>query len=323
MKKTIAAISASVLGISGAVAAAAAPADASGPACTNVTGHTVSVNANAQDWYMDCVPQYGLGKAEFSITSTDPFPAGYNLVDGNQTVTSTVNTAAVASYFSTAPSNIEGSFEGLAAPTTTTPTSQSYQSTGTHMIFPITGVASLDPADLPAGASGCFPVGTETYAHAYTVTFAPVTSTFTETIDGKVWTATITATPSPLILGLNFVAAPGAGFDTAAAQCVSSGGTSEVAHTSADPGWTTITKDDATLDSFTNNTLDPSVGGGVINLGAFATSDPAVRPTLATTGVNPAPGGLLGGGLLALGILLVTSRFAPLFRRRRSPARRG
>lgn len=327
MKKAVAAISASILGVSGAAFAAAAPANAVPPLpnCTNIDQHTVSANANTQDWYMDCIPQYGLGKAEFTITSTAGFPAGYSLTDGHQTITSTVDDATAAAYLGVPTTDLEGQFELLAEEAGSTPNSQTYGTNPapvpqTHGIFPITSVATLDPADLPAGVDGCFPNTStpETYAHAYTVTFSPVTTTFKQTIDGKVWTTVVTATPAPLILGLNFVASPGVGLDPTAAQCASAGGTALVADNNSADGWVDVSEDEATLDDFFagTNSLDPSGNASGSNLGTFATSDPALASALPETGVDATPAGVLGGGLLFGGIALIALRFASSARRR-------
>jgi hypothetical protein len=327
LKKTVAAIGASLLGVSGAAFAGAAPAAAAVPLphCTNVNQHTVSANAISQPWYMDCIPQYGLGKAEFNITSTDPYPAGYSLLDGHQTITSSVNDVAAAAYLGVPESSLEGQFESLDGPQSPTATSQSYGggASPTRGIFPIASVASLNPASLPAGTSGCFPntVTPETYAHAYTVRFSPVTTTFKETIAGKVWTNVITATPQPLLLGLNFVASPGTGFDTTAALCASSGGTSLVADGNGSVNWGLVSEDEATLDMGFDgvNSLDPTANASTMLLGTFATTDPAVKtavPVLAETGYDAAPAGLLSGGLLFGGIALLALRFVGSARRR-------
>ena len=318
MKKSIAALSASILGVSGAVIAAAAPADAAPlPACTSIDDHVVSADANTQSWYMDCIPQFGLGKAEFTITSTTPYPAGYTLTDGHQTVTSSVDDTAAAAYLGDSKSELYGAFAFLEENGGSTPTSQTYSGPIGSMqgIFPIAGVASLDPADLPAGTSGCFPNGTETYAHAYTVTFSPVTTTIKETIDDKVWTTVVTATPQPLILGLNFVASPGVGFDTTAAQCASSGGTTVVAENGSSANWTAVSEDEATLNStiLDENSLDPSGDGSEFEFGSFATTN---TPVLAETGYDAAPAELLGGGLLFGGMALIALRFVGSVRRR-------
>jgi hypothetical protein len=317
VRKTVAALSASILGVSGAAMAAAAPAAAAPlPACTSIDQHTVSASANTQSWYMDCIPQYGLGKAEFTITSSTPYPSGYSLTDGHQTVTSTVNDTAVAAYLGDSESTLDGALTFLEENGGSTPTTQTYSGTPieTQAVFPVSSVAQIDPADLPAGTTGCFP-NTETYAHAYEVTFLPVTTTFKETIDGKVWTTTITATPQPLILGLNFEASPGTGFDPTAAQCASSGGVTLVADNNSSGNWTNVSANEATLNEgiFDENSLDPSGDGTTLDLGTFTTTD---TPVLAETGYDATPAGMLGGGLLAAGIALIALRFTGSVRRR-------
>jgi hypothetical protein len=316
MKKTVAAIGASVLGLSGAVVAASAPASAAEPACTNVSQHTVSATADgSQDWYMDCIPQYGLGKAEFTITTTSPdgFPGGYDLSDGHQTVTSNVDTAAAAAYFGQNPATAAGGFLNLGAASPATSTSETYGGgdSSQHAIFPIASVGKLATA-LPAS---CFPntETPETYEGIYVVKFKPTTTTFTETIGGKTVTATVTATAAPLELGLNFV---GGALDSTAPLCAASGGVVLEADNAEATGWSTLEMDEATLNSFMTQSLDPSADGSTVDLGTFAATvgDPTVttpptstttttsEPSLAFTGVDPVPAGVTGGSLLAAGL---------------------
>jgi hypothetical protein len=315
MKKTVAAIGASVLGLSGAVVAASAPASAVEPECTNVSQHVVSASADgSQNWYMDCVPQYGMGKAEFTITTTSPdtFPSGYSLTDGHQTVTSNVDSAAADTYLGLDSASTDGAFYRLDDLSDST-TSQTYGSASDTQegIFPVQSVGKLT-TPLPAG---CFPdtEAPETYEGAYVVTFKPTTTTFTETVNGQTYTATVKATPAPLELGLNF--SEGA-LDSSAPLCAVDGSSVAQGDDSEDGAWGTISMDEATLGSgIATFTLDPALSD-VSDLGSFAVTvgDPTVttpptstttttsEPSLAFTGVDPVPAGVLGGSLLAAGL---------------------
>jgi hypothetical protein len=319
MKKTVAAIGASVLGLSGALVSMSAPATAATPKCADASEHVVSPTADgSQDWYMDCIPQYGLGKAEFTITTTDPdgFPGGYDLADGNQTVTSNVDTAAAAAYFGMPSTGAAGAFLEMGSANPATATSQTYGGGGSnsnqHAIFPIASVGKLTTA-LPAG---CFPntETPETYEGAYVVKFKPTTTTFTETIGGKKVTATVTSAAAPLELGLNFA---GGALDESAPLCAASAGVVYQGDSLEDGDWIAIAQGEATLNPGNTQTFDPSVNGSEYDLGTFAATvgDPAVttppttttttttsEPSLAFTGVDPVPAGVLGGSLLAAGL---------------------
>jgi hypothetical protein len=364
VKKTIAAIGASVLGLAGAAGAAAAPAAAVGTdSCTDATQHQVSTTASDPSsgaWYMDCVPQYGMGKAEFTITPAagqSTFPAGYSLTDGKQTVVSSSPTAAqVESYFASdyaldhsTPATYTGAFLNLTQDTAdSTAAVQQYSAPSGEVMaaaFPITAVTKLaSTALLPTDCTTATP--TPTYAAAYEVTYAPATTSFSETIGGTKYTNTVTLTAPPLYLGLNFNAGDPFGFDSGEALCASSSlGTvfapylndpadpdaapslrsvdAQVTATAAPVGpdaWYTVALDAAGGQAPINmNTLIPTVtgfddpDGTPISGASFAV---AAIPVLATTGVDAAPAGILGASLLLGG----TGAFV-IGRRRRRNAR--
>lgn len=347
MKKTVAAISASVLGIGGAIVAAAAPASAAIPTCSNVLQHEVDPSVTPADsWYMECIPKYGMGKAEFTITtpSTDPFPASYALDNGHQTVTSTPTAAHVKAYFKPEAELIgesltyTGAFVDLAEDSTdSTSTSQVYGTdlsspVETTVAYPITSVG-LATDGLPAD---CTPLGSgATYDGEYKVTYGPTTTHFSETIDNVVHAVTVTYTPPPLYLGLNFNSADEAlGFDETKPLCASSGGQTNFApdfdESAPDDGidWVSVAYNATTLPP-TLETLSPANGsiGDIIddpdpgalitatttNFGSFAATS---TPVLATTGVDAGPAGSLGAGLLSLGIIATG---ISVVRRRRRP----
>jgi LPXTG-motif cell wall-anchored protein len=236
VKKTLAVVGASILGFAGALGASAAPASATpGPVpCTNaLNDHLVNpdVDATSDNWYMTCVPQYGMGKAEFSITApADGFPAGYSLADGHQTVVSSTPTSAqVQSYFgdlyadehSTAPV-YTGAFINLVEDTSaSTTTTQVYDTVDSNSpmtaAFPITSVAKVTTGFPDA----CSPDG-ETYQGEYVVNYAPVTTTFSEVISGQTYKTTVTLTSPTLYLGLNFDPTNSFGLDSSKALCASS-----------------------------------------------------------------------------------------------------
>jgi hypothetical protein len=310
MKKTIAAISASVLGLSGALVATAAPAGASTPDCTSKGQHNVSATADGtQDWYMDCIPLYGLGKAEIGISTTaaKPFPAGYSLGDGHQTVTSNIDETAASAYFG---SPATGAFLDLAEPDAgNTPTHQRYS---VSAIFPIASVAKSTAPLAPECTAG-----NAVYDGVYVITYEPTTTHFSEKIGTKTWTATVATTPSPMTLALNFA---GGNIDPGNPICVTSNGSTRQLPNDTNGNWTVAARNQATNSVGTNSSsLDP-YSDLSRELGDFATtvSSPAATdtsdsddPELAATGLDPR------GPLAAALAFLLAGGLAFGFRRRR------
>jgi LPXTG-motif cell wall-anchored protein len=192
--------------------------------------------------------------------------------------------------------------------------------------FPITSVAPLTTG-LPAA---CSPDG-ETYEAEYVVTYAPVTTTFSELVGTKVYKTTVTLTAPTLYLGLNFDSSGTLGFDDSQALCAtSSAGTVFGPGISVPPGsvhmsasadttpgfhsadiptgntaWNTIANDAATNDPTDLTTLVPTISAfNDIDPTTIGTGGPfavTATPTLAETGVDATPAAVLGGSLLILG----------------------
>ena len=77
MKKSLAFVGASALGLVAATAAAS-PAMAIGDTtepCTDMDAQVAATGNLTANWYQDCVPQYGLGKAEFTIVADENDPS--------------------------------------------------------------------------------------------------------------------------------------------------------------------------------------------------------------------------------------------------------
>jgi hypothetical protein len=282
--RSAAALGASVLGIVGA-AAGAVPAQAATPTalpdCTDYLQHTVSASAvPGSNWYMDCVPQYGAGKAEFTVISDVDFPADFlDLHDPEVTVTSTTAAPAVAGYFGV--STTIGGFSRLYKSGGVDPRMQQY--TGTAYL-PISSVAAIDPTTLPAACVG-------TYNAAYQITYAPATTTFTQSVDGEEWKYEITAAPEPLSLGMNL--ANTGGIDSAQALCASSAGATRSALNNSDGVWDSIMFSQVERgDTFIGtNTLSPAPGDWTAakNLGTFSrwVAPVVVVPPVVTPPVVP------------------------------------
>lgn len=334
MKKTVALIGASVLGLAGAAAGASgAQAAPILPAqCTNSDQHTLSPTATAgADWYMDCVPQYGLGKAEFTVQNPSaPLPAGFvPLTDPSVTVTSTT-TPAAPSYFGAAPT---GDFIGLTE-TSGDANSQTYSA---HYVAPVLSVLPILASALPAA---CDPVA-NSYNSAYAVNYGATSTTFSQTNGGVTSVLTLAIPARTLYLGFTIDANV---FNSGAAACASDLTTTTFAANGGTANYGVITGDHATIglsagtvvpeDTFDplGLVLDPTSPGGFFpsptQLGTFAVTaaapvipvTPVVAatpdPALAATGQDSAVPVGLGAVLLAAGAALVG-----ITRRRRRPVR--
>jgi hypothetical protein len=276
VKKTIAAISASILGIGAAAAGGAVPAQAAPPQSevkryfghTFWTEHESSTGKNVKPHFLGAFMKVQL----FAHTATSQTYGGIDPTDSGREMSVTYR---IASY----------------------------------------GKAT-DPFPASCGAGP--------YQGEYEVTYRPTTTTFAESLGGKRRTVTVTYTPSPLFLGLNFDTTVGDAnnvddFNDSEPLCASSGGdtvftTSGTAHPE---NFQLITADAATEDAFNVTTLVPQPDSGVTTptLGSFAVT---TTPFLATTGVDPTPLGLVGGGLLIAGL---GTSFVGRRRRRTASAR--
>ena len=221
MKKTIAAGGASLLGIGAASLGVAAPAAAAPvtDACTDWSEHTITVGTLGDNWYMDCIPQYGSAGADFRILSATGFPAAFVPLD-EPAVTRIASTGAAGAAYA---GSSEQGFSYLDhIDFMDTATSQLYQGT---LIAPISSVASILPTSLPAECGVSF-------ANAYVVNYAPVSVTFTQVVDGVEWRYDVETTPGPLYLGLNILNT--GVLDPTANQCASSNGYTVFAADSVD-----------------------------------------------------------------------------------------
>lgn len=206
MKKTIAALGASVLGLGSAVVAGAVPATAAPilPDCENIQEQIGFISSPTPDpeaiWFENCIPQYGLGKAEFTIvpSETDPaaeFPEGFEPLDGFDeegtgiTVSTTLDQARLTEYF-----------DGTDAPFDLIPILpvDEYEISPTEHTYEATVFApieSLDPiaADTtPAAIIEACEFGDAEF-YGWRASYGAIDSTFSQTVDGKVWDYTIEA----------------------------------------------------------------------------------------------------------------------------------
>lgn len=200
MKKFLAMTGTAALGTMGllvtAAPAHAAPAE---PPCHVQGDHQLDPTATPDsDWYMACIPQYGnsyKAEAQFTFTSADGFPAGFDPNDA--TIVTDFDDAAASAYTGqTFTNGFSGGFTAVSG----TQTEQTYEVTTN---FKIAGVSKVDPSALPADCLG-------TYNAAYRVDYVPRTITFSQTIDGKTYVFQNTVGSDPMLIGLNLTDSGGA-----------------------------------------------------------------------------------------------------------------
>ncbi|MBX3116671.1 MAG: hypothetical protein IT192_03490 [Microbacteriaceae bacterium] len=296
MKKSAALTGASVIG-AGLAAISVTPAQAapvSTPACAGLSDQTVTVGNLDTEWFMDCVPQYGVGKVEFELNPAEPLPSGFlPLDDPGVTSVFSGNGPAAAAYYGV--SGVPNGFRDLSEDGD----ELHYQGSA---IVKVASVEAIDPLTLPAGCGTL-----SDFAHAYRVDYTPTTVTFTQQVDGKEWKTVISVTPSPVYLGYNFTptdpqnpdpATSDGTFDVDKPQCLVIGPSISAGSDNQDPNW-----DRATNWALNLGSGAPSVWPYVpidspyFALGAF---DLSGTPILAATGVDPIPF-VIAGGVLVVG----------------------
>jgi hypothetical protein len=197
VKKTAALAGASAMGLVAAVAGTAGPAMAADVVTTPCAtlADQVDITGTAHDnWYGDCIPQFGIGKAEFTIDSDVPYPADFlDLDDPNVATSTNLDGAVLQTYFDT-PEPITTSLLEL---TLNSETASSQNYTGLW-VAPITEVGAVDPADLPDDVAAACEVETYTYTKFYYANFGESTTTFSQSIGGEDWSYTVGGTSPTL-----------------------------------------------------------------------------------------------------------------------------
>ena len=217
MKRSIAAIGAAAIGLTGAAVAAVPAQAAATPDCVTSSDHTLKADPAAGNFYFDCIPQYGTGKAELSISNADGISDEFSVLESEDaTLSGSVDDATASTYFSaTTHAGII-----IAGRGDSTATSQDYDAI---LATPISSITKIRATALP---SDCLQ-GNVDYEGAYVVSFAPISITAKTTAGsgqtvggpGKFFMA---VRPQPLYLGLNFT---GSAFDEDAPQCAVTGST--------------------------------------------------------------------------------------------------
>lgn len=264
VKRGIAVAGAGALGVGGAlVAATPAAADpVTGPACASQGDHGVSSTPVA-GWYMDCVPQFGAGKAEFTLLGDPDIPEGFetDLSEPEFTISNPLGDEMNSYYSSIFPGFTgEPSFEEGISSSTELVYSVS------RMVIPITGIETIEEDALPDGCEA----DTLDYDGAWLVTFGAQGTTISQTVDGEEWSWELDYTPAPMYLALN-IDDIGDWLDTEAPQCASGAGGTYLAADSGSGNWTYVTGA-AAID------FEPFVDGSTGNWTVIGDFEPTVTP---------------------------------------------
>ncbi|TPX00861.1 hypothetical protein FJ656_30585, partial [Schumannella luteola] len=112
MRKTTALLSAGTIGVVAVGAGAAAPAAAVvDTPCETFADHE-SIGDPSDNWYMECIPQYGLGKVEFTLDAPDSgFPDGFDPLTATRS--NSPDSSGVNPYFQGTGSFFGGSFDDV------------------------------------------------------------------------------------------------------------------------------------------------------------------------------------------------------------------
>jgi LPXTG-motif cell wall-anchored protein len=226
MKSIISAGSAVALGVASVVAPlVVAPANAVGTAPVCNPGEFADISGDFDNWYQACVPQFGLGKVEFTISSETDFPADFkDLTDPSVNVTTTTDLDLLNSYLVS--SDFDSPFLGLSRTDDgSNPKLQRYQAaslmTSSWAAFKIAAVSELSPAVAPAACDAFLDVG-DSYPRVFSVTFEPLDVTFSQAVNGQEWIYRVVMAP-----GAQYVAGtlpPGAeAWDWDEPLCISQG----------------------------------------------------------------------------------------------------
>lgn len=194
MKKSMAVASASALGVGmvafGAVPGAAAD-DVTTP-CTSVDDHDPSENEFFDNWLMDCVPQFGMGKAEFTVTSDYSLPDDFlPLDDPGVTVTYSGDATAAADYF-----GVSGQPAGWWNLTLDSPPGSDPLHYLANPIVPVSGVGAAELGDLPASCE----TDSNSYTHIYRADYEETSWVFEQTAGGFDWSVTVTLPATTVFL---------------------------------------------------------------------------------------------------------------------------
>jgi len=224
MKRTVAAIGAAVVGLSGVLVASAPAQAATTPDCTTFGSGTTKSNPASGSFYMDCVPQYGLGKTSIDISNEEGIVDGFELSDTTDAaITTTVDAEEFSTYVGNSFPFDAPVLTGLDSSTTT---GQKYSGLA---FVPVASAQKIATSSLPKACTA----SKAKYDGAYKITFEPLNATFTttvesgQTVEGAPGKYFVPVRAQSLYIAANFAPATESenpsGFDSDAAQCWSSG----------------------------------------------------------------------------------------------------
>lgn len=285
MRKTLAAVGAAVLGIA-AVAATSGTAQAASttkPTCATAedaaTIHTG--NPAAAAIYTDCVPLYGAGKAELSLSGS-----------GDMSDFSLGDEADVSGVYSELPPAAVDAYEGSpdAHQQISTPLRLSADSYFVTTTSRITSFVKIPVSALSAKCNAA----TVHYDAAYRFSFAPVHATIQTTaasgqlVDDAPGSFTVSKAVPQLTLGLNFAEGVVRNdtstdhFDADAAQCATFNGAAVYAPSSAD------------AESAWSSVVSAAITQSWTQIGGLALGPSTLAPGLKTAYVTAAASGHAG-----------------------------
>jgi hypothetical protein len=205
VKKTIAALGATVLGLGSVVVAGAVPATAAPvlPDCENMQEQLGAESGSpdpAEMWFENCIPQYGIGKAEFTIVadetdSTVEFPEGFTSLekydegDSPISVSTTTDAAALTEYLDAADAPFD--FAPI-IPIELIEEDASSQLYVAQVYNRIESISYADAATTPAAITEICEFDDSVVFGGWVAAFDPIDTTFSQTVDGKAWDYTIT-----------------------------------------------------------------------------------------------------------------------------------
>lgn len=289
----------------------AAAADTTEP-CADINAQLAATGELTDNWYQDCVPQYGVGKAEFTIVpdANDPaaeFSAEFVPLDElpPEAVSTTGDFAKQDAFFT--PLGEGQPFGTPISPALEDDSDPTFQRYFAAVTAPVTSIGAVNLAsEVPAAVEAQCGVVDAGYANGWLANFASVDTTFSQTINGQPWNYTITATPLPTYFFGTFVDG------TLEDWCVTDGtNTFTPVTTGGGSGYQFFALVFHTLPDFSGEVAVSA------DLGTFSRTVPAAAaPALADTGADILPLAIAAGSFTAFGLALLG--FVTFAQRRRT-----
>ncbi len=160
-----------------------------------------SASGTYDNWITSCLPQYGSGKAEFTISSDVDFPADFApLTDPSVTLDGDWNASELLAYGGwNASTNLRSSI--TRTDNGSNPRSQAYRigDNGALLPFHIHSITRVATTNVSA-AVGCNNPSVP-YTDAFIINYDPVNITVSQLAGNENWSTTITAAPEDIQVG--------------------------------------------------------------------------------------------------------------------------